>query len=409
MKATTQRSLLAIISAALVVIVWLLLESRPPLPTTTELTSTSNLDRLLGCLAWLGSLLLTLGLLTRIIGRRSRAAPERSAPIRSLRPRSQAVRPPRVGGYASRAFPLILRPQPDNDDARSDPPAPEPAGREPSPPARHDEPFPEDDEPIAGTAQVCILVLGQLLIEGGRRHGRKLRGPSRDLLAYLALHRNGAHRDQLTDELWPDQSPEHARSRLYRAAADVRSHFGDAILIRNGDHYQLNRAHVRVDLDDLEHHQAVLAQTQSADQELSRLEAALALFRGEPLEGSDLPWAENEQRRLHALRLELLERAGRNRLSRGDASGALTDAEAGLAQEPYNENLARVAMQAEAALGLRTALISRYEKLRELLERELGLQPHRETRALYRALLGQDPPAQASPQSSRGVESTRVA
>ena len=47
-------------------------------------------------------------------------------------------------------------------------------------------------------------------------------------------------------------------------------------------------------------------------------------------------------------------------------------------------------MQAEAALGLRSAVIHRYERLSEILEEQLGLQPHVETRRLYRQLLGQD-------------------
>jgi two-component SAPR family response regulator len=47
------------------------------------------------------------------------------------------------------------------------------------------------------------------------------------------------------------------------------------------------------------------------------LEQALTLFSGEPLAGSDFPWAENEQRRLHAIRPDLFERAGRALLAAG--------------------------------------------------------------------------------------------
>ena len=388
---TMRRALLTIFAAALVAIVWLLVESRPPLPTTAAFTSTSNLDRLLGCLAWLGALLFTLGLLTRLAVRHPAAQLERPAPLRSLRPRRRAVRPSALGGYANRAFPLTLRPRPNSDErVRVEPRATVIEPRQRQPLAAQHEASAADEEPLTGTPEVRLSILGPLLIEGGRKHGRKLRGPTRDLLAYLALHPNGAHRDQLTDELWPDQTPEQARSRLYRAATDARSHFGDTILSRDGEHYRLDRSLVRVDLDELERLQAALARSHSVDDELSQLEASLALFRGEPLAGSDLPWAENEQRRLHAVRLELLARAGHNRLTRGDASGALANAEAGLAGEPYNERLARLAMEAEAALGLRAAVINRYDNLRDLLEQELGLQPHRETRALYRALLGQD-------------------
>ena len=389
MKTITRRTLLTIAAAAVVVIVWLLIESRPPLPTTTGITITDNLIRLLGCLAWLGTLLLTLGLFSRLVSRRSLRLLARPLPTRQVQRRQRTTHPHAAGGYASRAFPLILQPRAIGD-ACTEPPNTAEDSRELQLPFA---PEHESSREVSAASipTLCISVLGQPVIEGGRRYGRKLRGSTRDLLAYLALRPNGAHRDQLTDELWPDQPPDRARNRLWRAMADARSHFGDAIIIRNSDHYRLNRTAARVDLDELREQQAALANSPSSDEELACLEAALALFRGEPFEGSDLPWAENEQRRLHALRLEFLERAGRNRLSRGDASGALADAEAGLAQEPYNESLARVAMQAEAALGLRTALISRYEKLRELLERELGLQPHRETRFLFRTLLGQEP------------------
>jgi DNA-binding SARP family transcriptional activator len=385
-----RRVLVITVAATLGVIVWLLVESRPAFPTISGLTSTSNLDRLLGCLAWLGGLLLTLGLLGRLVRRGSHVELERPVPLRTLR-RRESTRAYALGGYANRAFPLILRPRP-NDDVRIGLPATTKEGRDEAEPRKTQRESRDGEESDATAPEIRVSVLGQLLIEGGRRHGRKLRGPSRDLLAYLALHQNGAYRDQLTDELWPNQSLDQARNRLYRAVADIRSHFGDALLIRDGEHYHLDRDRVSVDLDQLEQQQAALVHSQSADEELVHLEAALALFRGGPLAGTDLPWVENEQRRLHALRLELLERSGHNRLRRGDASGALADAEAGLADEPYNERLARLAMQAEAALGLRSAVITRYENLGQLLEEQLGLQPHRETRALYRQLLGQDLP-----------------
>jgi DNA-binding SARP family transcriptional activator len=46
-------------------------------------------------------------------------------------------------------------------------------------------------------------------------------------------------------------------------------------------------------------------------------------------------------------------------------------------------------MEAEAALGRREALAERYERLRRDLDERFGLEPARETRTLYRELLGQ--------------------
>jgi hypothetical protein len=81
---------------------------------------------------------------------------------------------------------------------------------------------------------------------------------------------------------------------------------------------RLDRAKVRIDLDQLDQ----LLTSTDADNEPD-LEAALALWRGEPLEGADYIWADAHIHRLRATLLGLLERAGHARLERDDARGAL--------------------------------------------------------------------------------------
>ena len=58
MRMIARHVLLSVAAAVLVAVIWLLAESRPPLPSITGLTAVSGADRLLGFLAWLGSLLL---------------------------------------------------------------------------------------------------------------------------------------------------------------------------------------------------------------------------------------------------------------------------------------------------------------------------------------------------------------
>lgn len=385
MRTIGRRHRHGVFASALVAAVWLLAESRPPLPSAAGLTSASGTDRLLGFLVWLGCLLLAIGLLARLAARSRARGIVRAAPIRHLRPLRREPRHPQRagGGYSDRAFPLIPRPgSPLVDDAS-------PSGVMQAGPAKA-----ADRPPMSSDGAVVaarISVLGPLTITGTRKRGRRLRGATRELLAYLALHPAGAPRDQIIDALWPDQTPEQGRNRLWRAAADARDHLGEAILTRDNDRYQLDRSQVTVDLDQLECMLAQLGNGDRSDESLPVLEQALALFTDAPIGGGDFRWAESEQRRLHAIQLDLLERVGRARLRNGDASGALASAEEGLRNEPYNEGLARLAMQAEAALGLRSAIITRYENLNNLLEERLGLQPHRETRRVFRQLLGQDP------------------
>jgi len=398
MKTLGRRVLRSLCAAVLVAAIWLLSESRPPLSATVRFTTASGADRVLGFLAWLGCLLIAVGLLYRVARRNQQRGAESPAPIRHLHPLQRDVRARRrtVGGYPTRAFPLIPRPR--SPLMRETPPAIGPTQPEPDHRFESDPGLPSDGPtPAAG-----ISLLGPLTITGGQKHGRRLRGATHEFLAYLALHSAGAQRDQIIDALWSDQTPEQGRNRLWRAATDARAHLGDGILTRDGDQYALNRKRITVDVDRLEQLLAEISRV-DGNGESALLEQALALFAGEPLGGSDFVWAENEQRRLQAVHLDLLERAGRARLANNNPSSALACAEDGLSYEPYNEKLARLAMEAEAALGHRSAVIRRYDALRELLEDQLGLQPHHETRRLYRDLLSQGGVQDNEPLLTRAV------
>ena len=375
MRALVHRVVVAVFAALLVGAIWLLWESRPHLQAVG-----GGGAAIFGFIAWLGGLLLAAGLLFRVVAR-DRRETTASLPIRNLRRRDARRRNRPVGGYTDRAFPLIATGRAAGAaDTRSTVAVVEPTSVD-------DQASPSRSSPAA---KAVISLLGPPAVVVARKRGRGLRGATRELLCYLALRPGGAHRDQILDALWPDQTPEQARNRLWRAAADARAQLGDSSLRRDGEQYQLNRNEVSVDVDRLEQLLANLGGGSDANEQLPLLEQALALFSGEPLSGSDFPWAENEQRRLHAIRLDLFERCGRALLARGDPAGALSRAEEGLGSEPYNEKLARLAMQAEASLGLRKAVVHRYERLSEILGEQLGLQPHVETRRLYRQLLGQD-------------------
>jgi DNA-binding SARP family transcriptional activator len=366
--------------AMLVAAIGLLFASRPVLPKAGSMVSARRAEDILILTAWLGALLLALGLLYRIARpRRHRLLPAVSS-IQHLHPipRTTPVAP---AVYSTHALPIVLKKSEARSDCRDEQ-------------AEMISSFPSGSRLMAVVRRVenaaSISLLGPVEITGGRKHPRGLRGPTKDLLCYLALHHAGAHRDQIIDALWPHQSPEQARKRLWRAATDARGHFGEAALVRDGEHYRIDRAKIDVDVDTLHKLLLELKGTESADERLPLLEHALALYKAEPLSGSDLPWAQSEQRHLHAVHIDLLEQVGRTRLSLGDPAAGLANAERGLALEPYNEQLARLAMEAEARLGLRSALINRYERLAQLLEEQLGLKPHRETRQLFRRLVGQE-------------------
>ena len=247
-------------------------------------------------------------------------------------------------------------------------------------------------EPAAERAQAAraeVLLLGPLEIPSTAHRRRRAPGPAHELVAYLALHPDGASRDELLEALWPNQNPARSEQRFWQASKEARKLL-DGGIVRDSGRYRLDRDRVDVDADALER---LLAQADDAGDELAEqelLEQALALFRGDPLEGCDFRWAAGPVRRLAARRIELVERAARARLANGDARGALDAAEAGIAADELNERFWQVALEAEAASGAREAVTQRYDELVRILDKRLGLKPGTETRAVYLRLLGPD-------------------
>jgi DNA-binding SARP family transcriptional activator len=234
-----------------------------------------------------------------------------------------------------------------------------------------------------------ISLLGPLTIDGGKSSRKGLRAAALELIAFLALRQEGAQRDEILEALWPGTDPERSRHRLYQAVRDARRLLDEAIASER-DRYWLDRDRVRIDVDELAElvdETDRLPMGKSMDELLER---ALALFRGEPLAECDYVWSGGERRRLSAIHVGLLKRVGRARLARGDAQASLGAAERGLALDALDEELWRLALQAEGALGLREAIEDRYGRLRDLLRERLAIEPTAETRALYFRLLGQN-------------------
>lgn len=205
---------------------------------------------------------------------------------------------------------------------------------------------------------------------------------TRALIAYLSIKRAPATLDELSEALWPGESPVKTRQRLWKAKRQAQRRLGGALL-REHDSYTLDRARIRSDVDELEQLRKKTAW------EASDAERALAFASEEPLADLDYPWADGERRRLQAIQIELLDRIARTRLKQHEASGALAAAERLIELDPLNETGWHLALEAEGLLGNRQAILDRYEQLARTLDERLGLRPSGELKAAYRQLLAQ--------------------
>jgi DNA-binding SARP family transcriptional activator len=387
------RSLLAAaLALGAVAVLWRLRPEWPQLPSSLSSPVTTVLfQQLVLVAAWFLSALLFVLLLVRSLVALVARSHRQTLPLRypDIAPGPRR----RVSAYAALSgsrqsmfpppFPLIPRGGPERGgEHRSTR-----NGRQ-SEPARRD-----------GRPQVSIGLLGPVAIATRESEGRRLRSKARQLVVYLALHARGATTDELAAAVFPDLAEDPGRRRVWRSISDVRAELGD-VFARSGDRYLLDRTAVAIDVDEFD----VLIARASTETDAARerlLKQALALVRGDPLSGTDYPWAAGDVRHLRAKVVALLHELGELRLADGNATGALAAAERAIEFDADDESAQQLAMRAEAALGLRDAIVDRYERLCKELDSRFGLEPDRETRALYRRLLSQDATRSEAPAVAR--------
>jgi DNA-binding SARP family transcriptional activator len=377
-------------------LLWRFRPEPPDLPNSLSAPVTTGLLQQLAIVtAWFLAAIVVLVLLARslrLLLARSHRQPPRGLLPEALPARDRSLRQFRpVARSSERAFPppfpLIPRARAAANGEVEDGHNPARDGLVPAArPARS--PAVEVRETRNGQRPPSIALLGPLEIAALKRRRRGLRSHTQQLLAYLALHPEGATLDELIAAFLPDVDEDKARQRLWEWVSDARAHLGESIL-RENERYLLDREAVAVDLDQFEDLLARARRGRGADR-ARLLEQALTLVRGQPLAGTDYAWAASDVRRLHAKVVDLLRELGFLRLDGRDPTGALAAAEQAIELDPYNEAAHRVAMHAESILGLRQAIADRYETLCQELDTRFGLEPEHETRLLYRRLLSQE-------------------
>jgi DNA-binding SARP family transcriptional activator/class 3 adenylate cyclase len=206
------------------------------------------------------------------------------------------------------------------------------------------------------------------------------------LLAYLALEPDTPHpREKLATLLWEASGEQQARQSLRQALADLRKVLpGENTLIASSEAVTL--AHDAIEVDAIE-----LARL-SGSKNAESLEQAVALYRGELLEGFNArapafdDWLALERNRIREQGLTAMASLLEHSLARGANDRAISLALRILALDPLREPTHRALMQLYAKQGRYGSALKQYEICRSVLARELGVAPEQETTALFRDL-----------------------
>lgn len=222
---------------------------------------------------------------------------------------------------------------------------------------------------------------------------------AREILCFIASRRHRrAGKDLIIDTFWGETDPTVVERNFHPTVSHIRKALNskqslkqNLLLYREGDYLLNPEFAYRIDIDEFDR---LLSEGETArrarkfDQCIECYESAVALYRGEFMQGGYDPWVD-EQRSYYRLQyLQLLESLAGIAQKAEDWFKAAQLAHQILRDDPFREDIHCLLMRALAGQGNKGAVKEHYESVKRLLANELGVEPSVETRKTYQELVG---------------------
>jgi DNA-binding SARP family transcriptional activator len=222
---------------------------------------------------------------------------------------------------------------------------------------------------------------------------------ARDILCFIASRpHHRAPKETIVDTFWRDTDLKTIEKNFHPTMSHVRKALNsnqplkqNFLAYRDGE-YQLNTEFsYRIDTVEFDR---LIADGEAARRErdfdrcINSYEQAVALYRGDFMQGSYEPWIEEQRSYYREQCLRMLESLAAIAEKKQEFVRAMDLAQKILREDPFREDIHCLVMRAQAALGNRVAVKEQYETLRGLLEKELGVEPAMPTQKTYRELVG---------------------
>jgi DNA-binding SARP family transcriptional activator len=246
---------------------------------------------------------------------------------------------------------------------------------------------------VCDSAAVCVTLLGSPQITVARHEIAGGLRKARELLAFLAVHPDGATGDQVSEALWPGAPPGHGTAQRNIAVRKLREMLRTAtgrheamFITLTADRYRLDPAMFDIDIWRFQRSLLEARNASGEDAQLAACLQAVDVYKGPLADSTGYDWAEPYAEQARRRALDAWTRIAEITASR-DPEQALAALETALGHDPYNEFVYQKIMRLQAAAG-RPDAIRRTLSLLETRLTELGVTPSPQTRTLAASLLG---------------------
>ena len=236
----------------------------------------------------------------------------------------------------------------------------------------------KDCESRATLTEIHCLGKFQLLQGGERLSIRWRTAKTEELFAFLlCFGRTPVSRDSVMESLWPESDPQKAMDMLNVTTYNLRKSLNS---IGMKDCIKSSRSSLWIEGDfftcDVNRFEEILKEfLPGRAHSIREMERAINFYQGDYLEEKDYLWAQDIREEMKKAFLKILEEVSELYFNDGMTAPAIDSLKRILASDPLKEEIHEKLIRLYLHLGNRVEAERQYRLLKELLLRELGIEP----------------------------------
>jgi ATP/maltotriose-dependent transcriptional regulator MalT/DNA-binding SARP family transcriptional activator len=221
---------------------------------------------------------------------------------------------------------------------------------------------------------------------------------ARDILCFIATRRHRrASKDTIIDTFWGEADFDVVEKNFHPTVSHIRKALNsnqslkqNFLLYRDGDYLLNPEFSYRIDTEEFDRlvtEGEAARRSRDFERCIESYERAVALYRGDFMQGSYDDWVEEQRSYYREQHLRMLESLAAVAQKMQEWQRSLNLAQQILHEDPFREDIHCMIMRAHAAMGNRVAVKEQYENLSRLLRKELGVDPAADTKKVYQELV----------------------